>query len=396
MDRQQVPESVPQTKLPELRLKRSLGKGKKSLVIKCLPNAITILADEMGTTLREYTDCLQGKSTKKTIVLEYDGKIDNRSLVKLVGFDEDLPELSIPQYLLANGVNHDIIEQLIDEFELGNHLFLLCSQLSKTVARQVQLLAAVASDAAIIVLNDPFQPFSGRWREVFGEYIYNDCTKANRVYVCSNLSFIPNSWIGKSNVSSYDVGIIFEKAKLKEIEPTKSVTKEAVKRQNINELNEKYYKPSFKISVPIPDSVINASKSVQEVIVRNLSSTGAFLREWTTPIFFGAFAIIAVIAGVILSYDLGGSRGKLQMVIQKIFLQNEQTVTNTSQVKTDKKQSASDSQEKTDEIPSEEILDAEDNLVDPEVKLALDTESLKMIFITLGIPWENSKMTLNE
>jgi hypothetical protein len=416
MEKQQIETIYSGSRKNGLSLIRYLGNDQKSVIVKCQPGTITILADEGGMTLRYYLNSFSPKKdVKQTVMLQYDGQIEARNSVAMVGFEEELPDLSIPQYLLSNGIDENKIEELIDEFELRGQLFLQCSQLSRTEARQIQLLVAVGRQSPIMILNDPFQPFSGRWREAFGEYIMNDCLENNRIIICTNISFIPNSWLSKNNVGSYDVGALAEKILQKEKEVSKAAAKEVQKRQNVNELNEKYYRAPIKISIPISESFVFVANSVQERVFNTLSQVGTFLREWSGAVFFVTIAVIAVLAGVILSYDVGGSRAKLQMVINRIAQQKieeaknpqpqvvEEKVDLKEKPKTEKespsKEEQTDKVKEADSSSESEMVDENESSLIPidEANLSaepelnevtpVDVESLKITFILLGIPW---------
>ena len=111
MEKQQFETTNVGTPKKGLNLIRYLGKDQKSLLVQCQPGTITILADESGMALRHYINSFSPKNdTKQTVMLQYDGQIDARNSVSMVGFDEELPDLSIPQYLLSNGLDENKIE----------------------------------------------------------------------------------------------------------------------------------------------------------------------------------------------------------------------------------------------------------------------------------------------
>lgn len=343
-----------------LMLRRYLEKGKTSITTRCLPGIITVLQDEIGTALPEYMKRFAKKHTRETVIIELDGVALSDQSASFVGFDEKLPDLSIPQYFLSCGINEEEIENVLQEFELKSQTILMCSQLSMTYARQVQLIAAMKSETPVIIMNDPFQPFNGRWREVFAELILQDCINRERIYVCTNLSFIPTHWNGKREIFTVDVGAAAERAVKKATEPPKKASKEKELSAEINppkERNEKYYRPAIKISIPIPDNIVGVCRTLQDKIFHQLADTTQFLREWSGALFFIGIAFFAVVLGFMFSYNVGNSQQLLKELASKFSNQPTQVAsTNTVQTfKPDVVQPRSDSEgDKEEQIPNQE------------------------------------------
>lgn len=194
-----------QANADSLVIRRILRAEKGSNTAICKPNHITMLSDEAGGNIAMYQRALSGEKTGETLILEYQGEDFNPLTQLRVGFGEKLPEIGIKEYLAEIGVPSDEIERVIDVCELRKHLFYTCSQLGSTQARQIELLRVLYSNEKIVILNDPFQPFNGRWREYFAEKLLEDMHAKNRILVVLYLSFVPQSWTESGILRETDV-----------------------------------------------------------------------------------------------------------------------------------------------------------------------------------------------
>jgi hypothetical protein len=90
------------------------------------------------------------------------------------------------------------------------------------------------------------------------------------------------------------------------------------------------------------------------------------------------------------------------MIIQNISLQKEQIKNTNPTAPTQQTKEDEQKIEDTQELETEETSAAEEQIIKEEAQveeptaeyqLAPDADSLRIIFNTLGIPWESSKMT---
>ena len=194
--------------------KRTLDGGKVMVRTECTPGRITVLQDENGADLPGYEAFFYGKQTKERITIELNHNPLETSQVMLIGFSDNLPAgVSISDYLTSNGYQADELPSIFSEYELDKVHYLPCAHLPQVPQRIVQLLAAMRSSFRAIIMKDPFMPFSGRWREQFAALILKASQEKNQVIVCTNLSFVPQTW-AKGDVMQYlDVGHAAEEAR---------------------------------------------------------------------------------------------------------------------------------------------------------------------------------------
>ena len=176
----------------ELVLRYTLDSAATTVTVRCVPGTISILADETGAISKGYEDELSklGKSTK--LSLNLNGSDVKKENVLAVGFGEKIKSGSIPDFIARLGFDNREVENIISELELSEFLHLPCEFLPLQITRKLLMFEAIHSDLPIIVLNDPFQPFNGRWRENLAERFLTSIK--DKFVVCLNLSFSPKSW----------------------------------------------------------------------------------------------------------------------------------------------------------------------------------------------------------
>ncbi len=221
--------------LPLLSIRRNLDLPGAVVCVDCKPGTITIFNDENGGSLPRYSRALANQKGEERFTLELGGREYQAGEQVLVGFDNDLPEgVSITEYLASNGFGPDEIESIIDTYELRSVHYLHCAQLPETAKRQVQLLVALHTLSPVLVLNDPFMPFNGRWRESFAALLYEHIRASNRICVIINLSFAPKCWLEKKDLQTLDVGVLADKVfkKTQEI-----ITRQEAERERTGKLS---------------------------------------------------------------------------------------------------------------------------------------------------------------
>jgi hypothetical protein len=194
-----------------LVINRRLEQDQANLVIKCPPGKITLLQDSDTGCLLPYQNALAGLE-EPGFSLSVGSNNYNHRQHALAGFTDKLPDESILAYLTRSGLNQTQVEIAVRRYEFGQYKYLTCAQLSQTTSRQVSLLSACSGAKNILVMNDPFQPFSGRWREHFAELLLQEAKEKNRTIVIVNLSFMPQVWNEDNAINVINVSKSHEKA----------------------------------------------------------------------------------------------------------------------------------------------------------------------------------------
>lgn len=187
------------------------GRVKSRLELDCRFGTLTVLEDDTG----HYSKCCvaaldYSNRTVNTIFVGSDPV--NDSEIARVGLGDRLPHKSISEVLISYGVEEQKIPDILEKFELTDWGHLTADRLPPVPARRLALLTALYSPAPVLLLNDPFQPFNGRWREQLGQYILEDVVKRKRVAICLNVGFYPKCWSSSTDVIERNLARLTEEA----------------------------------------------------------------------------------------------------------------------------------------------------------------------------------------
>jgi hypothetical protein len=167
---------------------------------------ISILQDEGGGLIREYQKLVLQAAQDGVGIFDPQGAPVPVSERHLLGLRQDHEDYgSIGGFLLASGFHEDDCEGIVERFELRSQAYLPFRMLTPTAQRQMELLALMhtpehAETRKLLLLDDPFQPFSGRWRETFAELLLTHVRTHGVACVIFNLSFRPNAWLEQREV----------------------------------------------------------------------------------------------------------------------------------------------------------------------------------------------------
>ena len=195
-----------------LSIRRNLELPGATVAIDCRPGTVTVLNDENGGSIQKYCRALSSGVKEERFSVELGGKEYRPGDHIRVGFDSELPEsVSITEFLQSKGFGAEEIENIINTYDLRSVHYLHCAQLPETAKRQVQLLIALHSTSPVLLLNDPFLPFNGRWREAFAALLLEHVERTKSICVITNLSFAPKCWLEKASIVTVDVGALAER-----------------------------------------------------------------------------------------------------------------------------------------------------------------------------------------
>ena len=254
-------------------IRRSIKDPQTNVTIRTLNSGITILQDEQGATLPHIEAALLSKPTTESIFFELDGEHFDTNSVKFVGFSDEFPsETTIAAFMKGIGCSVEESEQLINDYDLSDLNYLTCAQLPATARRQLHLLAALKSDAKLIITKDPFLPFNGRWRETFAKLLLEKTNNGTSI-VIFNLSFAPQAWYGTNRILAIDVGKITQEA------IDKSLNKD--KKEDTQEAKE----------------VTFAYQGVYDYLFEPLANLATFTRTYSAPLMMlgGASLIVLLV-----------------------------------------------------------------------------------------------------
>lgn len=190
-----------------LTIKHLSNSGQVIASVSCAAGQVSVLRALVDADLLPYQRALSGRPGPERFVIELDGHAFRPEDQALIGFGEHLPgELSVRELLLQAGLVPGSIPSLLLQYGLDGHADSACSRLNESAQRQLQLLAACAGSANVLILNDPFATLSTQWRERFAELVLNDARERQRIVVITSLSHRPQCWIGNESVTRLQVG----------------------------------------------------------------------------------------------------------------------------------------------------------------------------------------------
>lgn len=309
-----------------LVFKRSLDSGRVWVRTECQPGSVTVLQDVNGADLPAYEAFFYGKTTQERIIIEFDEKPADLAHACLIGFNDSMEATkSIQDVLLESGYTNDEIPELFSTYELDKVHYLPCAHLPQVPQRMVLILAALRSSRPALVLKDPFMPFSGRWREHFAKILYQNALERNRVIVCTNLSFVPQSW-SQSNLMQYlDVGQAAEEARARyhweqerkerelQLEKQKKADEAPVAEASVKEgiTTDKTALQGDSSSI-VPEPLQFLYREVQDRIFTPLKEISDFFRSYGALVVVGSMAFLIATMGVVMAPNLSVYRERMK------------------------------------------------------------------------------------
>lgn len=310
-----------------LTIRRNLELPGAAVTVDCRPGTITILNDEHGGSIPKYCRALSSQAGEERFSLELGGLTYQASEHTLVGFDRELPDsMSITQLLQQKGFRAEEIETIIDTYDLRPIHYLHCAQLPETAKRQVQLLCALRTSSEVLVLNDPFLPFNGRWREAFAALLREHVLSTKRVCVITNLSFGPKCWIEVPEIKTIDVGVLAERAlkkaqeQLLKQEAEKERTSRAVNVSSddvISQLASESEREREELT-GLPRIAWYAYSETKDFIFNPLARISRMFRSFGGAAAAAGFAFLVLVMGVVMFPYLSKQRAIIAELASKI------------------------------------------------------------------------------
>ncbi len=283
---------------------------RKVLALKVAPGRIEMISDASGIISSGWELALTNPSESAPARFIDDGRTLSRKELCFIGFDEALPEMTVREYL-ATFSNDG--EELIHTFDLKSVASLNCAYLPAMVTRQILLLHATESGARALVLNDPFLPFNGRWREAFAERLLARTEALGLCVVCCNVNFSPTSWITSPHVRSTDIATLLPHSAEGKVAQAAAT---AAKVREVNSNNEGYYAKSIQLAAPTV--AISIYTAARDRIFAPLAQASTFLRTWSGAVVAGSVAFLIVTMGIVMVPNIAKSRELLASVGQRL------------------------------------------------------------------------------
>jgi|GEM_PF-3262426 len=282
---------------------------RESATIVCRTATITVLEDSAGSNRQWFAQALLTQPPVNEGRLELDGSAFQHDLAQRVGFGERMPEsASIREYLAINGCDETQIDVAIEELELQKQLYMGVAVLPPPAVRGLQLYLAIRRPDSVMFLNDPFQPFNGRWREYFAAELLRTATQEGRLVVVTNLNFIPQCWVTATCVQRIDVAKLFKP----EVIQIKTATREELASQAAaldGDRLERQARATLRIA--ISEGLISAYREVSDHVFAPLARLSNTFRSYSGALSMFALALIIAVGATIMIPNLPQARAML-------------------------------------------------------------------------------------
>jgi hypothetical protein len=182
-------------------------------VINCFGGQITVFRAHSQADLRPYQRALCGTQGPERFAISVDNTEYRPQDHSLVGFGERLPQdgVTVAEYLQGFNVPEMSVDSLLLSYGLEGYGAKLCAELTADEQRRVQLLAAIHRPDRVLIMNEPFEPIVGSWRERFAELLTSFVRQRKAIVLVTALSYRPECWIDNESVARVQVGEAIQK-----------------------------------------------------------------------------------------------------------------------------------------------------------------------------------------
>lgn len=191
-----------------VELKLLSNSGELLHVATCYSGKISVLRASSPGELRPYQRALSGSSAKDNLEILVDGSVYQAEENTVLGFGEPSPTtgLSVREFLTGNGISELSLKTQLLSIGLEEIADKRCSELSLDQEARLRLLVASVDVDKVLVLNDPFENISTKWRERVAELLANFAKSRNSLIIIPSLSYRPDAWIDNESITRIEVG----------------------------------------------------------------------------------------------------------------------------------------------------------------------------------------------
>lgn len=177
-------------------------------VATCHAGKISVLRASSPGELRPYQRALCGSNAKDNLEILVDGSVYQPEDHTAIGFGEPSPTvgLTVRQFLTSSGISELSINTQLLSIGLEEIADKRCGELSLDQEARLRLLAASVGTDKVLVLNDPFENISTKWRERVAEILANFAKSRDALIIIPSLSYRPDAWIENDAVIRIEVG----------------------------------------------------------------------------------------------------------------------------------------------------------------------------------------------
>lgn len=192
----------------KIQIKLLSDSGELLSVVTCRAGRIGVLRGSSPSDLRPYQRILSSTGDTENLEVTCDGATYNNEEHSLLGFGEISPctGLSVRAFLVKHGIPDDSHRSLLMSIGLTECYEKECSQLSADEERRLRLVAFTAHPSKALILNNPFEPISGSWRDSVAELLASHAKNNGALIIVTSLTYRPEAWIDNDIVDRIQVG----------------------------------------------------------------------------------------------------------------------------------------------------------------------------------------------
>lgn len=192
----------------KVQLKLLSNTGELLSVANCCAGKISVLRASMPSDLRPYQRALGGSSGKDNLEILCDGAAFYPDEHTLIGFGEPSPTigLTVKEFAISRGISELALASQLMSVGLEDVIDKRCAELTLDQEARLRILAATADPDKALILNDPFENISGKWRERVAERLAEFTETRNALIIIPSLSYRPEAWVSNQCVERLEVG----------------------------------------------------------------------------------------------------------------------------------------------------------------------------------------------
>jgi hypothetical protein len=192
----------------KVQLKLLSNSGELLNVANCSAGKISVLRASTPSDLRPYQRALGGSSGKDNLEILCDGTPFQPDEHTLIGFGEPSPTIgmTVKDFASSRGISELALASQLLSVGLEDVIDKRCAELTLDQEARLRILTATADPEKVIVLNDPFENISAKWRERVAELLAEFTRTRNALVIIPSLSYRPEAWISNQCVERIEVG----------------------------------------------------------------------------------------------------------------------------------------------------------------------------------------------
>ena len=191
-----------------LQVKQLSLTGEVLNTVNCFSGQVSVLRAAADDMLMPYRNALSGLGGGGKFSVLLNGEEFKPEDKHLIGFGGDV---------VLEGTVGSLVEQAgipvaqLASFGLDEFVERDFQDLRSCPRRRIALLLKLFSREKVLIMDNPFEPISSRWKERFAEAVISSVEDTQSIYVVPRLSYRPQCWVGNRVIARIEVGKSIQK-----------------------------------------------------------------------------------------------------------------------------------------------------------------------------------------